>query len=93
MPAATELVIAGFLIPAAIVFVISYRHALRHWLRPVEPTPLPTAAIASAPRPWNRAAAVRRFHAVAIAAAFASVSIMALIAVALVGLAVVGTVI
>lgn len=86
-----KLVLVGFLIPAALVFTVSYRHALRHWLRPV--APIPTASIAQTRSRVSLATAARHFHAAAIGAAFASASIMALIAVAIIGVAIVGTVI
>jgi|GEM_PF-2675262 len=86
-----KVVLAGFLGPAAVVFVISYRHALRHWLRPA--APIPTAAVvARGANTSDRGAAGRQVHAIAIATAFASVSIMGLIAVALVVVLVAGTI-
>lgn len=84
-----QLALAGFLLPALVVFVVAYRHALRHWLRPS--APLPEAAIASQRARLGRAGLSRRFHAFAIATAFASVSLMGLIAISMIGMAVAGT--
>ena len=85
-----KLVLAGFLIPAALVFTLSYRHALRHWLRPV--APIPTASIAPHRGRVTRANAARHFHAAAIGAAFASASIMAMMALAIIAVVIIGTV-
>lgn len=84
-----KLLVAGFLVPAAVVFAVAYRHALRHWLRPV--APIPTATIASQRGAFDRVGAARHFHAAAIATAFASVSVMTLIAVTLIVVAIAGS--
>jgi len=87
-PVATLLVLA-FLVPAGVVFVIAYRHALRHWL--VRPDAhLPPAVVASSHVVFARRDAGRRFHAAAIATAFASVFVMGAIAAAMVITAIVG---
>ena len=78
-----KLLLLAFLIPAGAVFVVAYRHAMRHWL--VRPTPtLPVAVVATRNEAAHRADLGQRFHAVAIATAFASVFIMGLIALAMV---------
>jgi hypothetical protein len=77
-----QLLALAFLVPAVVVFVVAYRHALRHWL--AKPASLPVAVIASRHEATHHADFGRRFHAFAIATAFSSVFIMALIAVAMV---------
>lgn len=78
-----KLMLLAFLLPAGAVFVVAYRHAMQIWL--VKPAPdLPGAAIASRREVLYRPGFARRFHAAAIATAFASVFIMGLIALAMV---------
>ena len=80
---AAKLLLMAFLLPAAVVFVLAYRHALRHWLtRPDEH--VPRAAIASRNLVLDRRDVERRFHAAAIGTAFASVFVMSAIAAAMV---------
>ncbi len=80
---AAKLLLLAFLIPAGAVFVLAYRYALQHWLARPAAT-LPVAVVASRHETTHRADLGRRFHAFAIAAAFSSVFIMALIACAMV---------
>jgi len=83
-----SLVVLGFLIPAGAVFVYAYRHALHTWL--VRPdAALPPATLASHHAVLSRREAGRRFHAAAIATAFASVFVMGMIAVAMIVTAIV----
>lgn len=85
-----KLLLLAFLLPAGAVFVVAYRHAMHTWL--VKPTvELPGAAVASHHAALYRAGFARRFHAAAIATAFASVFIMGLIAVAMVLTAIVAS--
>lgn len=87
---AAKLLLLAFLAPAAAVFVVAYRHALRHWL--VKPAAaLPVAVVASRNASAHRVDLGRRFHAFAIATAFSSVFIMGLIACAMVLLAIVAS--
>lgn len=79
---AATLLLLGFLAPTVVVFVISYRHALRTWLAPPV-SALPVATVVGRHRVADSAPLARRFHAAIIAIAFASVFTMALIAVAL----------
>lgn len=79
---AAKLLLLAFLVPAVAVFVVAYRYALRNWL--TRPTALPVAVVASRHESTHRADFGRRFHAFAIATAFSSVFIMALIAFAMV---------
>lgn len=95
---AATLMLLAFLLPTTVVFVISYRHALRTWLVPRASTELPVAtAIASGattrarPRSTPAVSFSHRFHAAIIATAFASVFTMALIALALVATAIAAT--
>lgn len=88
--AVAQLLLLAFLIPAAAVFVVAYRHAMRHWLAKPS-SALPVAIVAERNATAYRADLGRRFHAVAIATAFASVFIMALIAVAMVLTAIIAT--
>ena len=82
---AAELMVVAALIPAMIVFVVAYRHALTHWLAPVH-AELPPAAVAG--RPLAPHAPVwRRFHAAAIALAFVSMAMMALMFLAILAIA------
>lgn len=81
-PAAMLLLVA-FLAPAAAVFVVAYRHALRSWLA-APAIELPVAVVARHRDVPRRRDLGRRFHAAAIATAFASVFVMGLIAVAMV---------
>ncbi len=80
-----QLLIAGALVPAVLVFTMAYRHALTHWLAPVH-ADLPPAAVAgrplAAPAPFSR-----RFHAAAIALAFVSMALMALMFLAILAVA------
>jgi hypothetical protein len=78
-----KLLLLAFLIPAAAVFVVAYRHAMRHWLVKPQVT-LPIAVVATRNEAAHREDLGRRFHAVAIATAFASVFIMGLVALAMV---------
>jgi hypothetical protein len=85
-----KLILLAFLLPAGAVFVVAYRHALHTWLlRPA--VELPGAAIASHRAVLHGPGLVRRFHAAAIAIAFASVFIMGLIALAMVLIAIVAS--
>ncbi len=78
-----KLLLLAFLLPAGAVFVVAYRHALHSWL--AKPTvELPGAAIASHRAAIYRRSFGQRFHAAAIATAFASVFIMGLIALAMI---------
>lgn len=79
---AAKLLMLAFLVPAAAVFVVAYRHALSSWLDRPEGE-LPGAVIASRHAVLHRRSRARRFHAAAIAAAFASVFIMGLLACAM----------
>ena len=81
-----HVVLASALVPAAVVFGLAYRHALEHWLAPTE-VALPVAIVAARPRD-ARIGFTRRFHAAAIALAFVSLALMALMAVGMVVLAV-----
>jgi hypothetical protein len=78
-----KLLLLAFLIPAGAVFVVAYRHAMLHWLEKPTVT-LPVAVVATRNEAAHRPDLGRRFHAVAIATAFASVFIMGLIALAMV---------
>ena len=82
---AAELMVVAALIPAMIVFVVAYRHALTTWLAPVH-ADLPPAAVAgrplAPPAPFGR-----RFHAAAIALAFVSMAMMALMFLAILAVA------
>jgi len=90
--AVAKLLLLAFLVPAAAVFVVAYRHALRHWLiRPNAAATLPIAVIASRNEATHRPDLGRHFHAVAIATAFSSVFIMGLIALAMVLTAIVAS--
>lgn len=83
MSALATLVLLGFLFPAVAVFVYAYRHALDTWL--VRPgADLPQAAVASHHAVFTRRETARRLHAVAIATAFSSVFVMAMVALAMV---------
>ena len=83
-----KLMLLAFLLPAGAVFVVAYRHAMHSWL--VKPAiELPGAALARNHEVLHRPEMSRRFHAAAIATAFASVFIMGLIAVAMILTAVV----
>jgi hypothetical protein len=85
-----KLLLLAFLLPAGAVFVVAYRHAMHTWL--VKPAvELPGAAIASHHEALYRPGFSRRFHAAAIATAFASVFIMGLIALAMVLTAIVAS--
>jgi hypothetical protein len=87
---AAKLLLLAFLAPAAAVFVVAYRHAMRSWLaRPT--TGLPVAVVASRNESAHRVDLGRRFHAFAIATAFSSVFIMGLIAFAMVLTAIVAS--
>lgn len=78
-----KLLLLAFLLPAGAVFVVAYRHALHSWL--VKPAvELPGAAVASHREAIYRHGFARRFHAAAIATAFASCFIMGLIALAMI---------
>jgi hypothetical protein len=82
------LVLLGFLAPAGVVFVLAYRHALRHWLiRPGKN--LPAAVVATHRGSLRRRSDIRCFHAVAIASAFTSIFVMSGLAVAMVIVAIV----
>jgi hypothetical protein len=82
---AAELMVVAALIPATIVFVVAYRHALTHWLAPVQ-AELPSAAVAG--RPLAPPASFwRRFHAAAIALAFVSMAMMVLMFLAILAVA------
>lgn len=80
-----HLALAAVVVATLAVLVAAYRHALARWLAP--PTPaLPVATLGRGRDPapgWGR-----RAHAAIIAVAFASVALMVLIAVAMLGLAV-----
>ena len=82
-----DLVVAGALVSAALVFVAAYRHALEHWLAPSE-VALPAATLAARP-PRPPVGFGRRFHAAAIALAFVSMGLMGLMAVGMIALAIV----
>lgn len=85
-----KLLLLAFLLPAAAVFVVAYRHALHTWL--IKPSvDLPAAVIASHRQVLHGPGFIVRFHAAAIAIAFASVFIMGLIALAMVLIAVVAS--
>ena len=85
---AATLLLLGFLAPTVVVFVISYRHAMRTWLAPPLAPALPVATVVGHRRVADSVPLARRFHATVIAIAFASVFTMALIAVALVATAI-----
>lgn len=87
---AAKLLLLAFLAPAAAVFVVAYRHAMRNWLNKPA-VGLPVAVVASRNDSAHRADLGRRFHAFAIAAAFSSVFIMGLIAFAMVLTAIVAS--
>ena len=83
MSAAATLLLLGFLLPTTAVFVVAYRRALSTWLaRRAEPA-LPLATVVGHPAA-PRVPLADRVHATIIAAAFAAVFTMGLIAVALV---------
>jgi len=85
-----KLLLLAFLVPAATVFVVAYRYALRNWLaRPA--ASLPVAVVASRNESAHRPDLGRRFHAFAIATAFSSVFIMGLVAFAMVLIAIVAS--
>ncbi len=87
---AAKLLLLAFLAPAAAVFILAYRHAMRNWLsKPT--TGLPVAVVASHNESAHRSDLGRRFHAFAIAAAFSSVFIMGLIACAMILTAIVAS--
>lgn len=82
-----HLALAAVVVATLAVLVAAYRHALAHWLAPSTP-PLPVATLGRGRDPspsWSR-----RAHAAIIAIAFASVALMILTAVAMLGLAVAG---
>ena len=83
---AVTLVLLGFLAPTVVVFVVSYRHALRTWLAPRPGPELPVATVVGHQAAAGRVPFAHRLHATIIATAFASVFTMGLIAVALVAL-------
>ena len=72
-----HLVIAGMVAPAVVVFLLVYRHALVHWLSPIG-AELPRATVLGERR-RPRFGAWRHVHAVFIAVAFMSVTIMAMV--------------
>ncbi len=80
-----QLLVAGALVPAVLVFTMAYRHALTHWLAPIGGE-LPPAAIGGRP-PAPPSPLSRRFHAAAIALAFVSMAMMALMFVAILAIA------
>lgn len=80
-----HLILAGALVPAMVVFVLAYRHALAHWLSPVGAA-LPLATVLGQ-RPRPRFGAWRHVHAAIIALAFVSTALMAMITVAIVSIA------
>lgn len=80
------LVLLGFLVPTVVVFVISYRHALRTWLAPRLGPELPVATVVGHQASAAAIPLAHRVHATIIATAFASVFTMGLILVALLAL-------
>ena len=78
-----QLLVLAFVVPAGIVFVLSYRHAMRHWLNRPD-AHVPPAVVASGHGLFARREAGKRFHAAVIGAAFASVVVMSMIAAAMV---------
>lgn len=87
-PLAAKLLVLAFLIPVGAVFSLAYRHALRNWLVRADEG-LPTAIVASHHAVLARRGSSRRFHAVVIAAAFTSIFIMSVLAMAMIVVSVV----
>ena len=86
------LLLLGCLLPTMVVFVISYRHALRTWLLPRLGPELPVATLVGHRASAERIPFGHRVHATIIATAFASVFTMGLIAVALVAMVIVSAI-